>query len=276
MPSETPLTLPPHLKELVENGRRAVASPEAARRALQLLDFTSLNDDDDDQRIEAFCRRAVTSVGHVAAVCLYPDFVPTARRVLAGTGVRVASVANFPAGGPDPATAADETRAAIDRGAEEVDIVFPYKAFLAGEADVGARVVAACRKACGPVPLKVFLETSQLPDADAVAALSRISIGEGADFIKTSTGKAGGGATLEAAAIMLDEIRNSGRTVGLKPSGGIRNTEQAAQFLSLAQAAMGAGYVAPATFRIGASSVMGDLLETLGIASEGAPTSSGY
>src|SRR3546814_14881110 len=115
MPNDAvPWNLPQHLSDLVGTARRAQASTEAARRALQVPDFTSLNDDDDDRRIEAFCRRAVTPEGHVAGVCVYPRFVPTARRVLAGTGVRVVSVTNFPAGRPDPAAAADETRAALE------------------------------------------------------------------------------------------------------------------------------------------------------------------
>lgn len=272
-----PPTLTPALAALVDRARDAEAGAEAARRALQVLDFTSLNDDDDERRIEAFCRRATTPAGHAAAVCIYPRFVRTARGVLAGTGVRIATVANFPSGGADADAAADETRAAIDLGADEIDIVYPYRAHLAGETAVGGRVVAACRKACGTgTVLKVILETSQLPDAATIAALTRIAVAEGANFVKTSTGKVGGGATLEAAAVMLDAIRGSGRTVGLKPAGGVRNTQAAAQFIALAEAMMGKDYVAPATFRIGASGVMADLMTSLGLDSGVAAPATGY
>lgn len=270
MSSDTPsFALPPELAREVEAARGAAADRAAAARALSLLDFTSLNDDDDDGRIEAFCRRALTPTGKVAAVCVYPAFVRTARRVLAGTGVRVASVANFPSGGADAAAAADETRTAIEKGAEEVDIVFPYKAHFAGERAMAAAVVRACRKACGDeIPLKVILETSQIADAATLAEISRIAIDEGADFLKTSTGKLGAGATLEGIAVMLDAIRSSGRRVGIKPSGGIRTTAQAAGFLALGSAMMDPDYLAPGTFRIGASSIMGDLLKTLGVTSD--------
>lgn len=263
---QAPFALTDTLRARIDRATAAVSSRETAKRALSLLDFTSLNDDDTPERIKAFCHRATSPEGHVAAVCLYPQFVAVARKALVGTGVKVASVANFPQGGADPEKAARETREAIDEGSEEIDIVYPYRAHLAGDLAIGREVVAACRKVCGSdVPLKVILETSQLPDAETVAAISDIAIAEGADFIKTSTGKIGGGATLEAAAIMLDAIRRSGRAAGLKPSGGIKDTAQAARYLALADDMMGSAWATPATFRIGASGIMTDLRSMLGL-----------
>lgn len=276
---QAPFALPDTLRTRVDRAAAAAASRETAKRALSLLDFTSLNDDDTPERIKAFCQRARTPEGHAAAVCIYPQFVAVARRALVGTGVKVASVANFPQGGADPEKAARETREAIDEGSGEIDIVYPYRAHLAGDQEIGREVVAACKAVCGAdVPLKVILETSQLPDAETVAAISDIAIAEGADFIKTSTGKAGGGASLEAAAIMLDAIARSGRTVGLKPSGGIKDTAQAARYLALADDMMGPRWATPATFRIGASGIMTDLRSMLGLPENDAaePASGSY
>ncbi|MCD6008465.1 deoxyribose-phosphate aldolase [Halomonas sp. IOP_31] len=252
---------------------------DVARRALALMDLTSLNDDDTDARIVALCRQAATPAGHPAAVCIYPRFIATARQALADAGlagrVAIATVTNFPHGAADIAAAEAETRQAIAAGADEVDVVFPYRALMAGDETIGYALVEACKAACGARCLKVIIESGELADAALIARASRVAIAAGADFIKTSTGKVTINATLEAAEIMLTAIRDSGREVGFKAAGGVRRADDAAQYLDLAARLMGDAWVAPAHFRFGASSLLGNLLEILDIAQPGDETTSG-
>ena len=245
------------------------ADETIARRALPLLDLTSLNDDDSDATINRLCARARTPFGDVAAVCVYPRFVKLCRERLAGSGVRIACVANFPTGaGTRGAVAAEAARAVAD-GADEVDVVLPYNALLAGDRQTPAELVAACREACGDQAwLKVILETGVLKTRDRIAEASRIAIDNGADFIKTSTGKVEPGATLDAARVMLDAIHTAlfaERRVGFKAAGGIRTLGQAAAYLGLADEIMGPGWATPATFRFGASGLLDAILQALGI-----------
>ncbi|MCE8004643.1 deoxyribose-phosphate aldolase [Billgrantia ethanolica] len=242
---------------------------QAARQALALMDLTSLNDDDSDAVIRELCVRANTPAGHPAAVCVYPAFVPTARQALAEQGlagkVKVATVTNFPHGEADIERAAAETRAAIAAGADEVDVVFPYRALMAGDAEVGRKLVEACKRECGDAVLKVILETGELKDAGLIDRAGMLAIDGGADFLKTSTGKVAVNATLNAAKILLTAIKASGRDVGFKAAGGVRTAEDAAAYLQLAERVMGAEWITPAHFRFGASGLLGSLLETLGV-----------
>lgn len=240
-------------------------SGSEAARALSMLDLTSLGDDDTPASVGAMLKRAVTPAGPVAAVCVWPAFVAQAKSALAGTTVSVATVSNFPHGRPDIAGAVAVTKQAVADGADEVDVVWPYGSWLNGNAAFARDLVSACKEACGPgAHLKVILETGRLQTADAIAGSSRDAIAAGADFIKTSTGKTPVSASLEAAHIMLEAIRESGKPVGLKPSGGIRSTEQAIAYLRLADKVMGPGWATPETFRFGASSLLDALLKTLG------------
>ncbi|OLO10402.1 deoxyribose-phosphate aldolase [Chromohalobacter japonicus] len=238
-----------------------------ARQALGLMDLTSLNDDDDSARIQALCRRADTPAGRPAALCLYPAFIEDAQRELDALGltrhVRIATVTNFPEGAPNAERAARETRIAVAAGADEVDVVFPYRALLDGAPDVGRLLVEACREACGGATLKVILESGELKDPALIRQAAEIAITAGADFIKTSTGKVAVNATLEAAEIMLETIRDSGRDVGFKAAGGIRTTEDAKAYLELATRIMGEAWISPAHFRFGASGLLDALLATL-------------
>jgi deoxyribose-phosphate aldolase len=237
----------------------------AARRILPLIDLTSLNDDDNAATIERLCAQAVTSHGPVAAVCVNPPFVAQARRLLAGTGIRVATVANFPQGRADVAVAAAETAEAVSTGAQEVDVVMPFEAWLAGERTATRELIEACKAACrNKARLKVILETAVLGTPAKVAAATRDVIAAGADFVKTSTGKGPGGATIEAAEAMLGEVREAGGTVGFKAAGGIRTVEQAAAYLALAERILGPAWATPAHFRFGASSLLNDVLQRLG------------
>lgn len=225
-----------------------------ARRALALLDLTELGDAADEASVRYLCAAARGGDGlpAVAAVCVWPRHVRLARRELAG--VRVATVVNFPTGGHALADVQHETRFALGEGADEIDFVLPYRMFLAGGA--GA-VELMTRLVRSEVPagkrLKVILETGAYPDLAAVRKASDLAIAAGADFIKTSTGKIAVGATPDAARTMLEAIRDSGRPVGLKPSGGVRTLEDARTYLDLADAIMGPGWASPETFRFGAS-----------------------
>ena len=235
----------------------------AARRALPLLDLTSLDEDDTEERIAALCAQARTPAGDVAAVCVYPRFVAQAAAALAGSPVRVATVANFPAGRLDARGAAQEAERALADGADEVDVVLPYLAFAAGERDAALAVVEAARTATAGATLKVILETGRLEGPETVREAAAGALAAGADFVKTSTGKLKPGATVEAARPMLEAIRDHGRG-GFKAAGGVRTAEDAAAYLALADEVVGEGWTAPETFRLGASGLLADLLDALG------------
>ncbi|MGC3872492.1 deoxyribose-phosphate aldolase [Halomonas sp. GXIMD04776] len=242
----------------------------AARQALSLMDLTSLNDDDSDATIEALCRRAKTSVGTPAAVCIYPAFVATARRALSAYGlgntVKIATVANFPGGDGELMKVAREVRAAVASGADEVDVVFPYRALMAGDEEQGRELVDACKSVCADATLKVILETGELNDPALIRRAGELAIDGGADFLKTSTGKVTVNATLESAEILLTLIRHADREVGFKAAGGVRSAEDAQAYLQLATRIMGSDWLTPAHFRFGASSLLDSLLVTLGVA----------
>lgn len=235
-----------------------------ALRLLPLLDLTSLGEDDTPGHIEALCACARSEHGRPAAVCVYPEHVSTARRSLAGSDIRIATVVNFPDGAGDPARVSRETRRAIAAGADEIDMVLPYRALLAGDADTARVAVDACRAACGPgIALKLILETGELRSADLIGQASRIGLEAGVDFLKTSTGKVPVNATPEAAQIMLLAIAAAGGQCGLKVAGGIRSLDEGKRYLDLVQAQMGSDWIAPAHLRIGASALYTELLAAL-------------
>lgn len=247
----------------------------AARRALSVLDLTNLKEDCTPEQIEALVKNAVTPQGPVAAICIWPRFVAQARGLLgAASPVKIATVVNFPSGeGSIEATVA-ETRAALADGADEIDLVIPYKAFLKGdEAAVSAMVSAVKAAIPAPARLKVILETGEIVDPALIRKASDLAIAAGADFIKTSTGKTAGNATEEAAGIMVDAIRASGKPVGLKPSGGIGSVPVAARYLALADGKMGEGWAVAQNFRFGASGLLDDILRVLdgGASAAGGP-----
>ncbi|WP_305464166.1 deoxyribose-phosphate aldolase [Photobacterium leiognathi] len=242
----------------------------AALRALKLMDLTTLNDDDTDAKVIELCKNAKTVVGNTAAVCIYPRFIPVAKKQLREQGtpeVRIATVTNFPHGNDDIEIAVAETKAAVAYGADEVDVVFPYRALMAGNAEVGFELVKQCKMACGDnVLLKVIIETGELKTEALIKQASEISINAGADFIKTSTGKVPVNATPEYAQIMLNVIKDMGveKTVGFKPAGGVRTAEDAQQYLAMADEILGAEWADSRHYRFGASSLLANLLHTLG------------
>lgn len=241
----------------------------AALRALKLMDLTTLNDDDTDQKVIDLCHNAKTAVGNTAAICIYPRFIPIAKKTLREQGtpdVRIATVTNFPHGNDDIDIAVAETKAAIAYGADEVDVVFPYRALIAGNETVGFELVKQCKKACGDTLLKVIIETGELKEEALIKRASELSIEAGADFIKTSTGKVPVNATPEYAEIMLNVIKDMGvaKTVGFKPAGGVRTAEDAQAYLAMADRILGADWADNMHYRFGASSLLANLLNTLG------------
>lgn len=234
-----------------------------ARLAISLVDLTNLADDCTPADVEALCDRAV---GHgTAAVCIWPDFVALAADRLRDTGVEVATVVNFPSGDERAFAVATVTERALADGADEIDVVLPFRAFSAGDVERATAMIETVRGVTrGRALMKVILETGELPDLETVRRAARLAIDGGADFIKTSTGKSPVSATIEAAEVMLDEISKAGRPVGIKPSGGISTADDAARYLAAADRVMGAGWVSPATFRFGASSLLTALLEAGG------------
>lgn len=247
-----------------------------ARRALALVDLTDLGDHCTADDISRLCDRATGPFGNTAAVCVWPRFVAQAADRLRGSGVRVATVVNFPAGGTDVGATVAETAQAVADGADEVDVVLPYLSFLAGHTAVAASMVQAVRtSAQPPMKMKVILESGEYPDLDHVAAAARLAIEQGADFVKTSTGKTSVSATMGAAVTILEQIRRSGRPVGIKPSGGIRTLDDAARYLATADEMMGPAWATPATFRFGASGLLDALEAAVAAGQSGSPAAPG-
>ena len=230
-----------------------------ARLAIGLVDLTNLNDRCTPADVAQLCARAADA--GTAAVCVWPDFVGQAVEALAGSPVDVATVVNFPTGDERPYAVRAVTERVVSEGADDVDVVLPYRAFVAGDFDWCADVLEGVRAAtAGRAHMKVILETGELPDTDAMVAAARFAIDRGADFVKTSTGKSAVSATPASVGALLAAIEGAGRTVGLKPSGGISSAETADAYLAQAEAVMGASYLDAATFRFGASGVLDALL----------------
>lgn len=235
----------------------------AAKILVSCLDLTSLNESDNDETITALCQRASTPAGSVAAVCVYPKFVPLALQSLSGN-VKIATVVNFPSGGADLAKLETEINKALKAGADEIDCVFPYRRFINGDVDNCRRYLEHARQLCGTEhALKIILETGELQTTTRIKTAAQFCIEAGADFIKTSTGKTKISATPEAANAILEVIRASKQEVGFKASGGIKTIDEAKKYLVLANSIMGPDWVNSRHFRIGASSLLTDLLATL-------------
>ncbi len=250
---------------------------DRARRAIGLIDLTDLSDDHAPDGIAELCRRA--RAHGTAAVCVWPEFVARCAELLDGSRVRVATVVNFPSGDEPVADVLAMAQAALAAGADDIDLVLPYRPFLDGDPERANEMVAAIAALIEPPTLlKVILESGAYPGPESVAAAAHLAIANGADFVKTSTGKIAEGASLDAAGAMLGEIAaaaRGGRTVGLKPSGGIRTFDDAMAYLDLADAVMGEGWSTSATFRYGASGVLDALLAVVD-GSEPPPATSSY
>ena len=246
-----------------------------ASRALACLDLTSLNLDDTPERIDALCDRALSPApgieGHPAAVCIYPRFVAQASARVRSSGIAVAAVANFPLGTAPLGEVIDEVGQALADGADEIDVVFPFRAFLAGDEAAGAALLAAvgdaCRSHSRPAKLKVILETGVLHDVATIKAAAAVAVANGADFLKTSTGKLEPAATPGAAQALLeviDEAQRNGRPLGLKVAGGVKSVAEAAGYLDMADRHLRPNGAEPANFRFGASGLLNDIVRVLG------------
>ncbi|GAA0826366.1 deoxyribose-phosphate aldolase [Streptosporangium amethystogenes subsp. fukuiense] len=250
---------------------KTTAKAQAIDLAIGMVDLTTLEGADTPGKVRAMCAKALhpdpadPSVPRVAAVCVYPDLVAEAATALKGTGVKVASVATaFPSGRSSLDVKVADTVFAVAAGADEIDMVIDRGAFLAGDYVKVFEEIVAIKAACGAAHLKVILETGELSTYDNVRRASWLAMLAGGDFIKTSTGKVQPAATLPVTLIMLEAVRDflavSGRKVGVKPAGGIRTTKDAIKMLVLVNETVGEGWLSPDWFRLGASTLLNDLL----------------
>jgi deoxyribose-phosphate aldolase len=257
--------------ELAKRSIKRESKVFALELAIRMMDLTTLEGADTPGKVRAMCAKAMypdpgePSVPHVAAVCVYPSLVPVARRALRGSAVKVASVATaFPSGQAPMEVKLADVRAAVEAGADEVDMVIDRGAFLSGRVGQVVEEVAAVKDACSGAHLKVILETGELGTYDAVRRASLAAIAGGADFIKTSTGKVSPAATLPVTLCMLEVIRDvhdeTGLVIGMKPAGGIRTAKQAVQYLCVLHETLGVEWMTPDLFRFGASSLLNDVL----------------
>jgi len=259
----------------------------ALRLAVSVVDLTTLEGADTPGRVLALCAKARRpdpadpEVPPVAAVCVYPPLVPVAKQALAGSGVRVASVATaFPSGQASLQVRLADVADAVAAGADEIDMVINRRAFLAGRWREVYEEIRAVREASAGRHLKVILETGELGTLDNVRAASLVAMAAGADFVKTSTGKISPAATLPVALVMLEAVRDfhdeTGRAVGFKAAGGIRTAREAIAHLVLVAETLGPEWLDPARYRLGASSLLNDLLMQLAKQRTGAYQSGDY
>lgn len=253
------------------------------RLAVSMVDLTTLEGKDTPEKVRALCRKAVCpheggqiepALPHVAAVCVYPSMVRTAKAAVAGSGVKVASVATaFPSGQYPLDGRLADVRQVVADGADEVDMVINRGAFLAGRYDEVAQEIREVKKACGPAHLKIILETGELETYDHIRRASDLAIeaaavdgdlADGEVFIKTSTGKVSPAATMPVTLIMLEAIRDhylaTGVRIGMKPAGGIRTAKSALHYLMMVSETLDEHWLSPHLFRFGASSLVNDLV----------------
>jgi deoxyribose-phosphate aldolase len=250
---------------------KTTAKQWAIDTAISMIDLTTLEGQDTPGKVRAICAKAKhpdpadPTAPRVAAVCVYPDLAEVAAAEVKGTGIHVASVATaFPSGRASLEVKLADVRYAVASGADEVDMVIDRGAFLAGNYSLVFDEIVAVKQACGQAHLKVILETGELLTYDNVRRASWLAMLAGADFIKTSTGKVSPAATLPVTMIMLEAVRDfrdaHGRQVGVKAAGGIRTSKDAIRYLVLVNETAGEDWLDPAWFRLGASSLLNDLL----------------
>jgi deoxyribose-phosphate aldolase len=251
------------------------AKAHAIDLAIRTIDLTTLEGQDTPGKVRALCAKAQRpdpgdpSAPPVAAVCVYPDLVPVAVEALRGggihSGIHIASVATaFPSGRASLAVKLQDTRDAVEAGADEIDMVIDRGAFLAGDYLRVFEEIGAVKETCGPAHLKVILETGELGTYDNTRRAAWLAMLAGADFVKTSTGKVAPAATPPQTLVMLEAVRDfraaTGRTVGVKAAGGIRTSKEAIRYLVLVKETCGPDWLHPDRFRLGASSLLNDLL----------------
>jgi deoxyribose-phosphate aldolase len=242
--------------------------------AMSMIDLTTLEGKDSEGKVKQLCYKAMhphdafPGIPQVAAICVYPTMVKTARQALKGSKIHVASVATaFPSGLAPLKVKLEDTRFAVNEGADEIDMVISRGKFLQGEFDFVFDEIAAIKEACGKAHLKVILETGELSTLDNVRKASDLAILAGADFIKTSTGKIQPAATMPVTLVMLEAIRDyyyaTGKMIGMKPAGGIANSKLALHYLVMVNETLGAAWLNPDWFRFGASKLANDIVMQL-------------
>lgn len=260
---------------------------QGLKLALNMIDLTTLEGKDTPGKVEQMCYKAMhphdllPDLPTVAAVCVYPSLVKTAKKALKGSGVKVASVSTaFPSGQAPRIVKIDDTKFAVDQGADEIDMVISRGHFLAGEYNYVFDEIAEIKEACGKARLKVILETGEIGNFDNIRKASDIAIQAGADFIKTSTGKIGSAASMPVTLVMLEAIRDhytkTGQMIGMKPAGGISNAKLALHYLVMVKEVLGQEWLTNEWFRFGASSLANDVLMQLAKQSSGYYQSADY
>lgn len=245
---------------------------EVLKNILGLVDLTTLEGSDTDQKVIELCNKAKSfrdmglGLPNTAAVCVYPTLIRPARKALLGTDIYIAAVAGaFPAGQSPIHVKMAEVEYAVDEGADEIDMVISRGKFLEGEYNLVYDEIAALKDICGPVHLKVIIETGELKSATNIRRASEIAMHAGADFIKTSTGKINPAATEFAMLVMLDAINDfhqkTGKIVGIKPAGGIAEPDVAINYYKLTQQVLGDKWLNKDWFRIGASRLVDTLIK---------------
>jgi deoxyribose-phosphate aldolase len=239
--------------------------------AIRMMDLTTLEGKDTPGKVRALAGKARRpdptdpSIPSVAALCVYPNMIPTAAEALEGSGVKIAAVATyFPSGQAPLEVKLHDVRAAVDMGADEIDMVIDRGAFLAGDYGSVYDEIVAVKDACGEAHLKVILETGELETYDNIRRASVLAMAAGADFIKTSTGKVNPASTLPGSLVMMEAIRDfhaqTGRAVGMKSAGGIRTSKEAISYLVVLYETLGPDWMTPDRYRFGASSLLNDVL----------------
>ena len=260
---------------------------QALKLILSMIDLTTLEGKDSPGKVKQLCYKAAhlhdqyPGLPAVAAICVYPNMVPVAKVALAGTNIKVASVATaFPSGMTTLSAKLKEVRSVVDDGAEEVDMVISRGKFLSGDLEFVSDEVAQIKDACGAAKLKVILETGELVTLDNVRRASDLVMHAGADFIKTSTGKINPSATPVVVLTMLEAIRDhylqTGYKIGMKPAGGVSTAKQGIQYLVMVRETLGQAWLTPDLFRIGASSLANDVLMQIIKQNQGNYQSSDY
>ncbi len=255
--------------------------------ALNMIDLTTLEGKDTEGKVRQMCLKAmhladdIPGLPTVAAVCVYPTHVKTAREVLKDSTIKIASVSTaFPSGNSTRSIKLEDTKYALDNGADEIDMVISRGEFLKGNYNFVFDEIAAIKEACGQARLKVILETGELSTLDNVRRASDIAIAAGADFIKTSTGKIQPAATMPVTLVMLQAIKDhyirTGQMVGMKPAGGISTAKSALQYLVMLYETLGPKWMSNEWFRFGASSLANDIILQLGKEHKGVYYSKDY
>lgn len=269
MTSGNPPVSNDQLKSIAQKASAMLHDKTVLQKILQCIDLTSLNGNDTAQTIGQLCQTAKAVPGGVAAVCVYPVFVMQAKQELMELPVKIAAVAGaFPSGQSPLHIKTAEVAWTVAQGADEIDMVISRGKMIEGEFETVADEIKAIREACGPAHLKVILETGELTGPDMIRQASEIALAAGGHFIKTSTGKTDPAATPEAAMIMCQAIKDhyqlTGFRAGFKPAGGIATPEQAVVYWAIVEEVLGPEWLNPGLFRIGASRLVGRLLERLG------------